>query len=125
MRWGGDEMLLPAWGDFYFRRHINAWIAWPRADPGASATCVVAPGATPGGSAAGGEGVEPMEMEIDEVIRRVVAHLAASYVPPGLLAAARQSGARMYLCVRGVEYVGTSLRAVRLWERQVDLGRGD
>ena len=34
-------------------------------------------------------------------------------------------GARMYLCVRGVEYVGTSLRAVRLWERQVDLGRGD
>ena len=124
VRWGGDEMLLPASVDFYFRRHVNAWVGWPR-EPGGR-RCRVgarfgmgASGAKPGGAPGRAE-----EMEIDEVVRRIVGHLEASYVLPSVLARARRSGASFHLCVRGLEYHGTSLRIVRLWERPLpELGR--
>ena len=135
VRWrDGGEMLLPASGDYYFRRHINAWIAWPRAPPtgqvkgkgkGAidATTCWIAPGDTPGGSAVGsGDRLAEGAMPVDEVIRRIASHLEASFVTPGTLDRIKRSGGSFRVRVRGVQYDGTALRAVRLWERSIQLG---
>ena len=100
---------------------------WPRrlGRGGAEgAVCSIARKASPGSSAIGdpGEGAVAVEMPLVEVLSRLEAHLAASYVAPSVLARVR-SGSSCRLRVRKMVYEGTSLRVQQLWECDVDLGK--
>ena len=129
---GADHVAAPALRGITNSRRVarnapRTTSNWPRrlGRGGAEgAVCSIARKASPGSSAIGdpGEGAVAVEMPLVEVLSRLEAHLAASFVAPSVLARVR-SGSSCSLRVRKMVYEGTSLRVQQLWECDVDLGR--
>ena len=120
----GAESLLPASTDYYFRRHLNGWISWPRALGAnvAECRCRIERRASPGSSVIGeGRTDESLDLPLAEVLRRLCAHLEQSFVRGAVLSHLRHSGCTCKLRVRGLAYDGTSLLVRRLWECDLDL----
>ena len=127
---GDYESILPAPVDFYFRRHINAWIVWPRQIDGDSDMMIeIQQASTPGGSAmantANGlynkmQKAPQQQMKLSMVLEQIKNHVQTSYLSEKLLRDIRQSKSKVFLRVRDLEYFGTALYVKRLWEREID-----
>lgn len=169
----GSEVMLPAPIDFYWRRHINAWVKWPDTVEG---QCVLEAQIHPGMGTAqqknlandtkfevrkkenanvGFGGMEEVgnesgnyihvkmenhdqkgirkvetaggETTVDDVtlsttLRRIQCQFESSYLLSWTVSSFRKSGGELYLRVRKLEYVGTSINVKRLWECKFDLG---